>query len=141
MLLNKHFSLIQTLPSQSGYRQAFCYHYLHCKVALLIVIRHAKKQALLMAWPTLKALRLLTGCMAIGLLLYGGESQAADNTKKQAPMPMDLIELLGELGDDEANLDAAMVSIKGKQAAQPITKELPQSKAITNENSNKGARE
>lgn len=140
MLLNEHFSLMQTLPSQSVYRQAFCYQYLHCKVALLIAIRHAKKQVLLMAWPTLKALRLIIGCMAVGLLMYGGESQAADNTKKQAAMPMDLLELLGELGDDEVDLDAAMVSIKGKQAAQAITKELPQSKAITTENSN-GARE
>ena len=141
MPLNSTISSRETLPSQD-----ICSQYLHSKVTLFTAIRNTKRRIFSMALPATHGLALLTSCVVAGLLFFSNTSQAAEKDaqqkqQKQAAMPMDLIELLGELGDDEADLDAAMVSINGKQATKPITKELPQSKAITTENSNKGARE
>lgn len=141
MPLNSTISSREALPSQ-----AICSQYLHSKVTLFTAIRNTKRRIFSMALAATHGLALLTSCVLAGLLFFSNTSQAAEKDaqqkqQKQAAMPMDLIELLGELGDDEADLDAAMVSINGKQATKPITKELPQSKAISTENSNKGARE
>lgn len=141
MPLNSTISSREALPSQ-----AICSQYLHSKVTLFTAIRNTKRRIFSTALAVTHGLALLTSCVVAGLLFFSNTSQAAEKDaqqkqQKQAAMPMDLIELLGELGDDEADLDAAMVSINGKQATKPITKELPQSKAITTENSNKGARE
>ena len=120
-----------------------CSQYLRYKVATRIVIRHAKRQALTALWPAFNCLRLLAGWVLTswalaGLLLYAGTSHAAEKEIQHKPvaMPMDLIELLGELGDDEADLDAAMSSVE----RNPAAKKLPQTKPIDTENSNTGAK-
>ena len=133
-----------------------CSQYLRYKVAIRIAIRHAKRQILTALWQAFTCLRqlaawTLTSCalasyVLAGLLLYAGTSHAAEKETQQKPvaMPMDLIELLGELGDDEADLDAAMSSVESNQAAkklpqtEPQTK--PQAKPIATENSNTGAK-
>ena len=149
MLLNQTsaaFALTKPLRSIG-----LCSQYLRYKVAMHIVIRHAKRQMLTASWQVLNCLRLLAGCALTSyalasLLLYAGTSHAAEKEiqQKQVAMPMDLIELLGELGDDEANLDAAMSSVESNQAAkelpqtEPQTK--PQTKPVATENSNTGAK-
>ena len=128
-----------------------CSQYLRYKVALCIAIRHAKRQTLTALWQAFNYLRQLAGWALTsytlaGLLLYVGTSHAAEKElqQKQAAMPMDLIELLGELGDDEADLDAAISSVESNQAAkklpqtEPQTK--PQAKPVATENSNAGAK-
>ena len=133
-------------PKQALHSQTICSQYLRKKVTLFTAIRNTKRHILIIDLPAIRGLVLATSYVLAGLLFFSNTSQATEKDaqqkqQKQAAMPMDLIELLGELGDDEADLDAAMVSINGKQATKPITKELPQSKAISTENSNKGARE
>ena len=125
-----------------------CSQYLRYKVATRIVIRHAKRQALTALWQAFNCLRLLAGwaltswaliiCTMASLLLYAGTSNAVEKEiqQKSVAMPMDLIELLGELGDDEADLDAAMSSVE----RNPAAKKLPQTKPIDTENSNTGAK-
>ena len=154
MLLNQTsaaFALTKALSSID-----LCSQYLRYKVAMCIAIRHAKRQTLTALWQAFNCLRQLAGWPLIsfaltsyvlaGLLLYAGTSHAAEKEaqQKQVAMPMDLIELLGELGDDEADLDAAMSSVESNQAAkklpqtEPQTK--PQAKPIATENSNTGAK-
>ena len=133
-----------------------CSQYLRYKVAIRIAIRHAKRQMLTALWQAFNCLRqlaawtlisfALTSCALASLLLYAGTPHAAEKEmqQKQVAMPMDLIELLGELGDDEANLDAAMSSVESNQATkelpqtEPQTK--PQTKPVATENSNTGAK-
>jgi flagellar basal body-associated protein FliL len=134
------------LNSTISYRQALrkptiCSQYLRSKVSLFTTIRNTKRRVLRVALPAINCLVLITSCVAAGILFFSIASHAAEKDaqqkqQKQAAMPMDLMELLGELGDEEADLDAAMSSVENKQA----TKTLPQSKPITTENSNKGAR-
>ena len=149
MLLNQTsaaFALTKALRSID-----LCSQYLRYKVAMCIAIRHAKRQTLTALWQAFNCLRQLAGWaltsyVLAGLLLYAGTSHAAEKEaqQKQVAMPMDLIELLGELGDDEADLDAAMSSVESNQAAkklpqtEPQTK--PQAKPIATENSNTGAK-
>ena len=129
----------------------FCRQYLRYKVAIRIAIRYAKRQMLIAFWQVFNCLRLWAGCALTSyaltsLLLYTGTSHAAEKEiqQKQVAMPMDLIELLGELGDDEADLDAAISSVESNQAAkklpqtEPQTK--PQAKPVATENSNTGAK-
>lgn len=122
-----------------------CSQYLRYKVAMYIAIRYAKRQ-------TFNCLRLLTVgvltswvliiCAMTSLLLYTNTSHAAEKEMqpKPAAMPMDLIELLGELDDDEADLDAAMSSVKTNQAAKKLPQTEPQTKPVATENSNTGAK-
>lgn len=127
-----------------------CSQYLRYKVAMCIAIRHAKRQAfnflrLLAGWVlTSWALIIcaLTSYALAGLLLYAGTSNAVEKEIQQKPvaMPMDLIELLGELGDDEADLDAAMSSVESNQAAKKLPQTEPKTKPIATENSNTGAK-
>ena len=130
----------------------FCRQYLRYKVAMCIAIRHAKRQILTALWQAFTCLRqlaawtltsfALTSCALASLLLYAGTSHAAEKEaqQKQVAMPMDLIELLGELGDDEADLDAAMSSVESNQAAKKLPQSEPQTKPIATENSNAGAK-
>ena len=130
-----------------------CSQYLRYKVAMCIAIRHAKRQALTALWQAFNCLRLLAGWVwtswaliicaltsyaLAGLLLYAGTSNAVEKEIQHKPvaMPMDLIELLGELGDDEADLGAAMSSVE----RNPAAKKSPQTKPIDTENSNTGAK-
>jgi hypothetical protein len=139
MQLNSTLSLKQTLCSPT-----ICSQYLRSKVSLLTTVRNTKRHVLSMALAVINGLLLLTSCVLAGLLFFSNTSQAAekDVQQKQAAMPMDLIELLGELGDGEADLDAAMSSVENKQVAKKqVAKQLAPSKPITTENSNKGARE
>lgn len=127
-----------------------CSRYLRYKVAMRIAIRHAKRQAfnclrLLAGWVlTSWALIIcaLTSYALAGLLLYANTSLAAEKEMQQKPvaMPMDLIELLGELGDDQADLDAAMSSVESNQAAKKLPQTEPKTKPIATENSNTGAK-
>ena len=130
-----------------------CSQYLRYKVAMRIAIRHAKRQTfnclrLLAGWVlTSWALIIcaLTSYALAGLLLYANTSLAAEKVLQQKPvapaaMPMDLIELLGELGDDEADLDAAMSSVESNQAAKKLPQTEPKTKPIATENSNTGAK-
>ena len=137
-----------------------CSQYLRYKVAMCIAIRHAKRQALTALWQAFNCLRLLAGWVLTswaliicaltsyalaGLLLYANTSLAAEKVLQQKPvapaaMPMDLIELLGELGDDEADLDAAMSSVESNQAAKKLPQTEPKTKPIATENSNTGAK-
>lgn len=126
-----------------------CSQYLRYKVAIYHAIRHAKRQAfsslrLLKSW-TLSIWALivwaLTSCVMAGLMLYAGTPYAAEKELQQKPavMPMDLIELLGELGDDEADLEVAMSSVKSNQAAKKSPQTETPAKSTT-ENSNTGAK-
>ena len=145
MLLNQTsaaFALTKPLRSIG-----LCSQYLRYKVALCIAIRHAKRQILTALWQAFDYLRLLAGwaftsCALASLLLYAGTSHAAEKEaqQKQVAMPMDLIELLGELGDNEADLDAAMSSVESNQAAKKLPQSEPQTKPIATENSNAGAK-
>lgn len=143
MLLNQTsapFALTKPLRSIS-----LCSQYLRYKVAMCIAIRHAKRQ-------TFNSLRLLAGwaltsgaliiCTMAGLLFYAGISHAAEKEmqKKPAAMSMDLIELLGELGDNEADLDAAMSSVEGNQVAKKLPQTEPPTKPVATENANTGAK-
>ena len=148
MLLNQtstFFALTKPLRSIG-----LCSQYLRYKVATRIAIRHAKRQAfnclwLLAGWVlTSWALIIcaLTSYALAGLLLYANTSLAAEKEMQQKPvaMPMDLIELLGELGDDQADLDAAMSSVESNQAAKKLPQTEPKTKPIATENSNTGAK-
>ena len=154
MLLNQTsaaFALTKPLRSLG-----LCSQYLRYKVAIRIAIRHAKRQMLTALWQAFTCLRqlaawtltsfALTSCALASLLLYAGTSRAAEKEiqQKQVAMPMDLIELLGELGDDEADLDAAMSSVESNQAAKKLPQTepqtMPQAKPIATENSNTGAK-
>ena len=145
MLLNQtsaFFALTKPLRSIG-----LCSQYLRYKVAIRIAIRHTKQQTLTALRPAFNCLRLLAGCALTsyalaGLLLYAGTSHAAEKELQQKPaaMPMDLIELLGELGDGEADLDAAMSSVESIQAAKKLPQTEPQTKPVATENSNTGAK-
>ena len=154
MLLNQTsaaFALTKPLRSIG-----LCSQYLRYKVAIRIAIRHAKRQILTALWQAFTCLRqlaawtltsfALTSCALASLLLYAGTSHAAEKElqQKQVAMQMDLIELLGELGDDEADLDAAMSSVESNRAAKKLLqiepKTKPQAKPIATENSNTGAK-
>ncbi len=153
MLLNQtSMPLALTKPLRSI---GLCSQYLRYKVAMCIAIRHAKRQTSTVLWQAFNCLRLLAGwvltswalisCALAGLLLYAGTSNAVEREMQQksvapAPMPMDLIELLGELGDDEADLDAAMSSVESNQAAKKLLQTEPKTKPIATENSNTGAK-
>jgi hypothetical protein len=116
--------------TQTAYRQnRVCSHYLRAKVAVLIAIRDAKHMLNLL-------LQFIAGCATVCLLLFSGASHAAENMpQKQAAMPIDLIELLGELGDDEADLEVAMSNVESNRAE----KKHAENKPTMTENSNKGA--
>ena len=127
--------------------KGLCSQYLRYKVAVRIVIRHAKRQALTALWPAFNCLRLLVGWALTsfalaGLLLYASTSHAAEKEIPQKPtaIPMDLIELLGELGADEADLDAAISSVESNQAAKKLPQTEPPTKPVATENSNTGAK-
>ena len=155
MLLNQTsaaFALTKPLRSLG-----LCSQYLRYKVAIRIAIRHAKRQMLTALWQAFTCLRqlaawtlisfaltsfALTSFALASLLLYAGTSYAAEKEtqQKQVAMPMGLIELLGELGDDEADLDAAMSSVESNQAAKKLPQSEPQTKPIATENSNAGAK-
>ena len=145
MLLNQTsapFALTKPLHSIG-----LCSQYLRYKVAMRIAIRHTKQQALTALWAAFNCLRLLAGCALTsyalaGLLLYAGTSHAAEKELQQKPaaMPMDLIELLGELGDGEADLDAAMSSVESNQAAKKLPQTQSPTKPVATENSNTGAK-
>ena len=148
MLLNTtsaFFALTKPLRSIG-----LCSQYLRYKVATRIAIRHAKREVfnclrLLAGWVlTSWALIIcaLTSYALAGLLLYAGTSNAVEKEIQQKPiaMPMDLIELLGELGDDQADLDAAMSSVESNQAAKKLPQTEPKTKPIATENSNTGAK-
>ena len=148
MLLNQtSMPLALTKPLRSI---GLCSQYLRYKVAMCIAIRHAKRQAfnclrllagwVLTSWALITCA--LTSYALAGLLLYAGTSHAAEKAMQQKPvaMPMDLIELLGELGDDEADLDAAMSSVESNQAAKKLPQTEPKTKPIATENSNTGAK-
>ena len=143
MLLNQTSTIFAfTKPLR---RIGFCSQYLRYKVAMRIAIRHIKRQALTALWQAFNCLRLLIGCALTSLLLYASTSHAAEKVLQQKPvapaaMPMDLIELLGELGDDEADLDAAMSSVESNQAAKKLPQTEPKTKPIATENSNTGAK-
>ena len=148
MLLNPTSApFVLTKPLRSI---GLCSQYLRYKVAMRIAIRHAKRQALngfrLLAGWTLTSWALiicaLTSYALAGLLLYVGTSNAVEKEMQQKPvaMPMDLIELLGELGDDEADLEAAISSVENNQAAKKLPQTEPQTKPIATENSNTGAK-
>lgn len=133
MLLNQTsapFTLTKTL-----HNAGVCRQYLRYKVGYCIAFRSAKRQY---ALASINWLRLLAGCATAGLLLCTGASHAAEKgvQQKSVAMPIDLIELLGELGDDEADLNAAMSSVE----RNPAAKKLPQTKPIDTENSNTGAK-
>ena len=124
-----------------------CSQYLRYKVAMCIAIRNTKWQIATALRPVFNCLRLLAGwiltsCALAGLLLYAGTSNAVEKEMQQKPvaMPMDLIELLGELGDDEANLDVAMSSVETNQGAKILPQTEPQTKTVATENSNAGAK-
>ena len=53
---------------------------------------------------------------------------------------MDLIELLGELGGDEGDLEAVMLLVESNQAAKKLPQTEPQTKPGATENSNTGAK-
>ena len=149
MLLNQtNASFVPTKPLRSI---GLCSQYLRYKVAMRIAIRHAKRQTLTALWQAFNCLRLLAGWALTSytlasLLLYAGTSYAAEKAMQPKPvaMPMGLIELLGELGDYEADLDAAMSSVESNQAAKELLQTEPQTKAQTKpvdtENSNAGAK-
>ena len=145
MLLNQTSALFAlTKPLHSI---GLCSQYLHYKVAMRIAVRHAKQQGQTALWPAFNCLRLLAGCALTsyalaGFLLYAGTSHAAEKELQQKPaaMSIDLIELLGELGDDEADLDAAMSSVESNQAAKKLPQTEPQTKPVATENSNTGAK-
>ena len=148
MLLNQTSAIFAfTKPLRSI---GFCSQYLRYKVAMRIAIRHVKRQALTALWQVFNCLRLLVGWALTsfalaGLLLYASTSHAAEKVLQQksvapAAMPMDLIELLGELGDDEVALDAAMSSVESNQAAKKLPQAEPQTKPVATENSNAGAK-
>ena len=129
------------------YSIGLCSQYLRYKVAIRITILHAKRQMLTALWQAFNCLRLLAGwaltsCALASLLLYAGTPHAAEKEiqQKQVAMPMDLIELLGELGDDEANLDAAMSSVESNQSTKELPQTEPQTKPVATENSNTGAK-
>ena len=145
MQLNSSTSLKQAVSSQT-----ICSQYLRRKVSLFTVIRKTKRVILSMALTAINCFALLASCGVAGLLFFSNSTQAVEKDvqlqqQKQAVMPMDLMELLGELGDDEADLDAAMSSLNSKEASKQVAKQLPQSKSITKpiatENSTKGAKE
>ena len=136
MLVNQtsvSFTLTKPLHSISLFSQ-----YLSYEVVIRIVIRRVKRQTLTALRPAFNCLRLLACCALAGLLLLANTSHAADKElqQKSAALSIELIELLGELGDDEADLDAAMSSVESNQ----IAKKLPQTKPIATENSNTGAK-
>ena len=150
MLLNQTsaaFALTKPLRSIG-----LCRQYLRYKVAIRIAIRYAKRQMLTVLWQAFNGLRqlaawtlisfALTSYVLAGLLLYAGTSYAAEKERqqKQVAMPMNLIDLLGELGDDETDLDAAMSSVESNQAAKKLPQTEPQTKPIATENSNTGAK-
>ncbi len=148
MLLNQTSTFfVLTKPLRSI---GLCNQYLRYKVAMRIAIRHAKRDKfnrlrLLAGW-ILTGYALIIWTLIIsamsGLLLYAGTSHAAEKELQQKPvaMPMDLIELLGELGDDEADLDAAMSSVGSNHAAKKLPQTEPQTKPVVTENSNTGAK-
>lgn len=80
--------------------------------------------------------------VAASMLSFAGTLHAAEPTapQKQPPTqkqaaPIDLIELLGELGDDEADLEAAMSSVE----QSPNTNKAQQAKPTKTENAHLGA--
>ena len=140
MPLNSTISSREALPSQ-----AICSQYLHSKVTLFTAIRNTKRRIFSTALAVTHGLALLTSCVVAGLLFFSNTSQAAEKDaqqkqQKQVAMPVDLIELLGELGDNEADLDAAMSSLNSTQAAKQLPQSKPPTKPIATENSNKGAK-
>lgn len=127
-MLSPNISVTETLRNQG-----VCSQYLRSKVALYTAVRNTKRMSSLC---TIKCLKLLAGCIAACLLLFTSAMHAAENMpQKKAPMPLDLIELLGELGDDEADLDAAMSTVESKRSEQKHTENKPP----MTENSNEGA--
>ena len=139
---NLSLALTKPLPSIG-----LCSQYLRCKLAMRIAIRHAKRQTLTALGHTFNCLRLLAGWaltsyVLAGLLLYANTSHAVEKAMqpKSVAMSMDLIELLGELGDDEADLDAAMASVDSNQVAKELPQTEPQTKPVITENSNTGAK-
>ena len=132
-------------PKKALHSQTICSQYLRKKVTLFTAIRNIKRHILSMALPTIRGLALATSCVLAGLLFFSNTSQAAEKDaqqkqQKQVAMPVDLIELLGELGDNEADLDAAMSSLNSTQAAKQLPQSKPPTKPIATENSNKGAK-
>ena len=109
-------------PKKALHSQTICSQYLRKKVTLFTAIRNTKRHILSMALPTIRGLALATSCVLAGLLFFSNTSQATekDDQQKQVAMPVDLIELLGELGDDEADLDAAMSCTKQHPSRQTI---------------------
>ena len=86
-------------------------------------------------WPKVKPMQLnLLSIVFIGFMC-ALPAHAQDT--KTAALPLDLIELLGELGDDEADLDAAMSDINNESPAKKPQIIQPTS----TENSNKGAKQ
>ncbi len=155
MLLNQtSMPLALTKPLRSI---GLCSQYLRYKVAVCIATRHAKRQIATALRPVFNYLRLLAGwvwtswaliicaltsCALAGLLLYAGTSNAVEREMQQKPvaMPVDLIELLGEFGDDQAGLDAAMSSVETNLATKKLMQTEQQTKPVATENSNTGAK-
>ena len=132
-------------PKQALHSQTICSQYLRKKVTLFTAIRNTKRHILIIDLPAIRGLVLATSCVLAGLLFFSNTSQATEKDaqqkqQKQVAMPVDLIELLGELGDNEADLDAAMSSLNSTQAAKQLPQSKPPTKPIATENSNKGAK-
>lgn len=129
--IHSPFPLMQTLRSIG-----VCSQYLRAKVAFRLVLRKAIKTR----WPQLNWLKLVIGGVAGALLLTVGASHAEapppqKATQKQVAMPIEMIELLGELDGDDADLDAAIAAAESQHAS--VKPQKP--KSTSTDNSNKGA--
>lgn len=126
--IHSPFPLMQTLRSMG-----VCSQYLRAKVAFRLVLRKATK-------PQLNWLKLAIGAVAGALLLTVEASHAEapppqKTTQKQVAMPIEMIELLGELDGDDADLDAAIAAAESQHAS--VKPQKPNS--TSTDNSNKGA--
>ena len=126
--IHSPFPLMQTLRSMG-----ICSQYLRAKVAFRLVLRKATK-------PQLNWLKLAIGAVAGALLLTVEASHAEapppqKTTQKQVAMPIEMIELLGELDGDDADLDAAIAAAESQHAS--VKPQKPNS--TSTDNSNKGA--
>lgn len=126
--IHSPFPLMQTLRSIG-----VCSQYLRAKVAFRLVLRKATK-------PQLNWLKLAIGAVAGALLLTVEASHAEapppqKTTQKQVAMPIEMIELLGELDGDDADLDAAIAAAESQHAS--VKPQKPNS--TSTDNSNKGA--
>lgn len=133
MLLNLYSSPINKL------RPSVCSQYLRKKVALKIVVRNVKKQLMAIQVVTIKWLILLATSAIASCVLCVSALYAEDLPTEPKMMSLDLIELLGGLGDDEADLDAAMALAKVKQVAKKSAQTKPLTKPVTSKNLHKGA--